>query len=141
MKIIIADTDNENINELGQTFNQYLPDWEVSIISSGKECLDIIQDNDCPNAFILGMRLSDMTGLDLVQQIRDDSDLPIIFLSNDDDIQTLVKAFDTGANDFIVVPINKAIFVARLKALIRRSIWDIPMKNSELKNSYMRSVV
>ncbi len=120
-----------------QSLNQYLPDWEVSTIDSGKECLDIIKSNDCPNAFILGMRLRDMTGLGLIKQIRDDSDIPIIFLSNDDDIQTLVKVFDTGANDFMVVPVNKTIFITRIKALIRRSIWDINVKNNGLRNSYI----
>jgi two-component system response regulator ChvI len=82
-----------------------------------------------------------MTGLELIRQIRDDSDIPIIFLSDDDNIQALVMVFDMGVNDFIVVPINRAIFIARLKALIRRSIWDIVLKNSGLWNSYIRNMV
>ncbi len=141
MKIIIADTDNKSINDIKQAFSQYLSDWDVSIIDSGKGCLSIIENNDCPDAFIIGMRLKDMTGLELIRQIRDDSDIPIIFLSDDDNIQALVMVFDMGVNDFIVVPINRAIFIARLKALIRRSIWDIVLKNSGLWNSYIRNMV
>jgi two-component system response regulator MtrA len=68
-----------------------------------------------------------MSGLDLVKQIRDDSDVPVIVLSRNKDIHTLVKAFDLGANDYIVKPLNKQIFIARLKAIIRRSLWNIQM--------------
>lgn len=63
-----------------------------------------------------------MLGLDLIKQIRDDSDVPVIVLSDTNNIHTLVKAFDLGANDYIVKPLNKKIFIARLKSITRRSI-------------------
>jgi DNA-binding response OmpR family regulator len=66
-----------------------------------------------------------MSGLDLIKMIRDNSEIPVIFLSDDKDINTLVNAFDAGANDFVVIPFNKAIFIARIKACVRRRCWDI----------------
>jgi DNA-binding response OmpR family regulator len=73
-----------------------------------------------------------MSGFELIENIRDYSDVPIIFLSDDNDIQTLVRAFDAGANDYIVVPFNKVIFIARIKARIRRRDWDIQVIERKL---------
>jgi DNA-binding response OmpR family regulator len=138
MEILIADTNSEILEDVLLTLNQYQPDWQLSIINAGKECLDIIKNGNCPDAVILGMQLSDMSGFELIGHIRDDSDIPVIFLSCDKDIQTLVKAFDSGANDYIVKPFNKAVFIARLKALIRRREWDIKANGlSEINNSVL----
>jgi PleD family two-component response regulator len=41
-------------------------------------------------------------------------------------------AFDKGANDFVVVPFNRAIFIARIKARIRRRDWDKQNKEYSL---------
>jgi two-component system KDP operon response regulator KdpE len=127
MEILIADKNYELIEYVRLTLNRYLPDWDVSVVNSDKECLDIVVSDSCPDIVIIGTGLTDMNGLDLIEQIRDDSNVTIIILSDDSDMNKLVKAFDVGANDYIVKPFNKAIFIARLKALVRRRIWDIPV--------------
>ncbi len=65
-----------------------------------------------------------------MEQIRDYSDIPVLYLSEEKDIFSLVKAFDRGANDYILVPFNEKIFVARLKSLIRREQWDVQTKEN-----------
>jgi two-component system KDP operon response regulator KdpE len=94
-------------------------------MNSGKQCLTFINDVGYPEVVIVGMQLSDMMGFDLIKLIRDDSEIPVIVISFDKDIQKLVKAFDVGANDYMVYPFNEKIFIAKLKALIRRREWDM----------------
>jgi DNA-binding response OmpR family regulator len=96
----------------------------VSIINSGKECLDAAKNGNGIDIVILGTHLPDISVLDLIKKIRDDSDVPVIFLSDDKGTSMLVSALEAGANDYIVKPFNKPIFIARLEALIRRSMWD-----------------
>ena len=122
MKILIADVDIELIEDV---LNLYLPDWELSIIDSGEKCLNILKKGSCPDIVILGMQLSDMSGFELTKHIRDYSDVPVIILSDDNDISALLKAFSAGVNDYIVKPFNNAVFIAKLKALIRRGTWDM----------------
>jgi DNA-binding response OmpR family regulator len=110
------------------------PDWQISVVDSGKKCLKSITDNNCPEVIIMGMLLSDISGLDLIKLIRDDSDVPIIVISDNKNIDELVAAFEAGANEYIVKPFSKAIFNARLKALIRRREWDIEAGNNGSKN-------
>ena len=78
---------------------------------------------------IIGRNYSDISGLDMVELLRDDSDMPIIYLSNDKDIKTLISAFDKGATDYIVTPFSEKVFMARLNAIIRRRIWDLKIRD------------
>jgi DNA-binding response OmpR family regulator len=125
MSIFISDTDHDTMGDILLYMNVYQPDWKLSVIDSGKQCLDILRNGICPDAIIVGMQLSDMSGLELTGHIRNDSDVPIIVLSHDRDMRTLVKAFDAGADEYIVKPFNNQLLIARLKALIRRRNWDI----------------
>ncbi len=132
MKILIAESDCRIVDILETVIKTSQPDWNLSFTTSGKECIDVVKNGSCPDMVITGMELSDMSGFELIENIRDYSDVPVVFLSCDNDIQTLVRAFDAGANDFVVVPFNRAIFIARIKARIRRRDWDKQNKEYSL---------
>ncbi len=136
MKILIAGSDQESINQIIMIFQISQPDWIISSVLSGKECLEIIENGNInsPDVLVSMTQLTDMPVYELIEKIRDDSDISIIVLSDDKDIQTLVNAFDAGANDFVVMPFNKAIFIARIKAVVRRREWDIRAVNDKLMN-------
>jgi DNA-binding response OmpR family regulator len=135
MKIIVADTQNETIENICSLLSSLGLDWQVSASNSGKQCLSLLKESGCPDVILLGMQLCDMPGLNLIKQIRDDSDVPIMVLSRERDIKTMVAAFDAGANDYVIQPFNNHIFIARLKALIRRRAWDAQTKKGEVINS------
>ena len=125
INILIVNADNRSAEDIKANLNMWEHDWQVSIIDSGKECLDIVKNGDYLDAIILGTQLSDMSYFDLIKHIRDDLDVPIIVLSNSNDIAMLVRAFDAGANDYIWQSLNIVLLVARLKAQFRRREWDI----------------
>jgi len=134
MKILIAESDCRIVDILETVIKTSQPDWNLSFTTSGKECIDVVKNGSCPDMVITGMELSDMSGFELIENIRDYSDVPVVFLSGSNDIQTLVMAFDKGANDFVAVPFNKAIFIAKIKALFRRRDWDIQAAENKLVN-------
>jgi DNA-binding response OmpR family regulator len=134
MKIIVADTENETIENISCLLSLYRLNWQMSITNSGKQCLEILKKS-YSDAILLGMQLCDMPGLDLIKKIRDDSDVPIMVLSRERNINTLVAIFDAGANDYVIKPFNNHIFIARLKALIRRKTWDAEAKKEKIMNS------
>jgi DNA-binding response OmpR family regulator len=133
MNILVVETDISVADDIRLALSGCFQDCHLSVIDSGKRCLGILKDSNCPDIVIIGYRLTDMNGLELLREIRDDSDLPVIILSENRDLDTLVKAFDNGANDYVVVPFNSRIFIARLKALIRRSTWDRQPEKNERK--------
>ncbi|MDD4876566.1 MAG: response regulator [Dehalococcoidales bacterium] len=124
IKILIVSTDKEFIEDMEANLEMYQQDWQVSDMTSGKKCLENLNQNNGIDIVIVGKNLQDMPGLDLIKQIRDDSDVIIVLISQDKDISTLVKAYEVGADDYAVQPVNMFLFVTRLKALIRRNNWD-----------------
>ena len=129
MNILIADIDTYVVNQLQIEINRSCPDWQISVVTSGFLCLETVRNNNCPDVIILGMELTDISGLELIELIRDDSDIPVVLLSEDNGIRTLLKAFDKGASDYIVKPFSNNVFMARLKSLIRREVWNNSYKH------------
>ncbi len=75
-----------------------------------------------PDMAIVSAELPDGSGLDIVRELRDESDeLPIIMLSAHDRCDDIVAGFDSGADDYIGKPFHPREFVARVRAVIRRT--------------------
>jgi two-component system, OmpR family, KDP operon response regulator KdpE len=68
---------------------------------------------------ILDLGLPDRSGLELIEEIRRGSSLPIIVLSVLDDETSTVKAFELGADDYVTKPFSMAELVARIRAALR----------------------
>ena len=135
LNILVADAKNEITQDVNLALNANEPDCQIKTTRSGNDCLDIVKNGNGADVVIIDMNISDTPCLNLVEKIREDSDIPIVVLSRDKDIFALVRAFDAGANDYIVCPFNKRIFSARIKALIRRRNWDIQTRERSVKDS------
>lgn len=72
-----------------------------------------------PDLIILDLGLPDMDGIDIIRQIRGESQVPIIVLSARSGEQDKVEALDLGANDYITKPFGTEEFLARVRATIR----------------------
>jgi two-component system KDP operon response regulator KdpE len=139
VKVLIVENYTEIFKDVKQAFELYYPEAELMDTVSTEQCLvDIATNNIAPELILLGMSLSDSHGLYLLALLRDYSDVPVIVVSYDKRISALVSAFDAGANDYMVGPINNAIFIARLKALIRRINWDIKASRVDSKKNNRR---
>ena len=120
MEVLIADTDSNNIINIFLSLKDYQQDFHLSTVNSGRKCLDTIKNNKQQDLIIVSTELTDITGLNLIENIRDNFDIPIILISRNDNPSELVKALEAGANDYFVKPISKSIFAAKVKAIIRR---------------------
>ena len=73
-----------------------------------------------PDAMVLDLGLPDMDGKDVIEALRETSDLPILVLSARGEEMEKILALDLGANDFVVKPFAIGEFLARLRACLRR---------------------
>jgi two-component system, OmpR family, KDP operon response regulator KdpE len=73
-----------------------------------------------PTVVLLDLGLPDVSGLTLISMIRAASDVPIIVITAQDDDPTMVKALDSGADDYIVKPFGTDQVAARIRAVLRR---------------------
>jgi two-component system KDP operon response regulator KdpE len=69
---------------------------------------------------VLDLGLPDMDGLELLQRLREWSDVPLLVLSVRDEESVKVRALESGADDYVTKPFGTAELVARLAAIQRR---------------------
>lgn len=74
-----------------------------------------------PDVILLDLGLPDMDGVEVIERIRQWSQVPIIVLSVRDRETDKVKALDTGADDYLTKPFGVGELLARIRATLRRS--------------------
>ena len=72
-----------------------------------------------PDIIILDLGLPDMTGVEVCQQLREWTDLPIIVLSAHDNEAEKVAALDAGADDYLTKPFGVDELLARVRVALR----------------------
>ena len=72
-----------------------------------------------PHLVLLDLMLPGTDGIQLMEQVAELGDLPVIFVSAYGRDETIAKAFDTGAVDYIVKPFSPAELTARVRAALR----------------------
>ena len=74
-----------------------------------------------PDIVILDLPLLDTDSLALCRRLRDISAVPLVVCSMSNHEADVVKAFDAGADDYLVIPMRPAEMTARIQALLRRT--------------------
>ena len=96
-------------------FNAYATDL-------GEEGVDLAKTYDYDIIMLEACDMPDMNGLDVLRQIRAAQvKTPVVIVSGRSDIETKVKAFGAGADDYLTKPFHKDELIARLKAVVLRS--------------------
>ena len=117
-KILIVD-DDANIAEL---ISLYLLKecYDTKIVEDGESALHEFKTYQ-PNLILLDLMLPKMNGLEVCQQIREFSDVPIIMLTAKGEDMDKIMGLEYGADDYITKPFNILEVKARIKAILRRS--------------------
>ena len=89
-----------------------------------------------PRLVLLDLVLPGADGLALMQDMRELEDLPVIFISAYDRDETIVRALDAGADDYIVKPFSPLELTARVRAALRRHAGPEAFRLGELAIHY-----
>jgi DNA-binding response OmpR family regulator len=90
--------------------------------NSGQELLDSMCTSQ-PDLVVIDTKLPDVNGIEVCRRLRQMGYkmLPILLVSSIDKADDKVRAFDSGADDYITWPINCDVFAARIRARLRRA--------------------
>lgn len=119
MHILLVDDETELTTPLSRVLTA--EGYQVDVANNGVQGEELAQDNGY-NLLILDWLMPEKSGLELCQNLRSRGDkTPVLFLTAKDTVDDRVQGLDVGADDYIVKPFELREFLARVRALLRRS--------------------
>ncbi len=105
--------------------------WTVHLSVDGRSGLEAIRARE-PDFVILDVGLpGELNGFDVCRELRQTSDVPVLFLTARDDEVDRVLGLEMGADDYVTKPFSPREIVARIKAVLRRGRAEtVPTKSS-----------
>ncbi|WP_135080456.1 response regulator transcription factor [Terasakiella sp. SH-1] len=93
--------------------------YTVRTYRDGEEGLNGIMNNP-PDLVVLDIKMPRMDGMEMLGQLRKDSQVPVIFLTSKDDEIDELLGLRMGADDFIRKPFSQRLLLERIRVLLRR---------------------
>ena len=116
-KVLMVDDDELIAQSTAEYFNMF--DIKTAFVTSYDEAVAFL-DEHLVSLLLLDINLGDRSGFDLCRQIRENYDMPILFISartSDDDV---LIALNIGGDDYIKKPYTLNILLAKVKAILGR---------------------
>ena len=117
-KVLVVD--DEKLIVKGIRFNLEQDGMEVDCAYDGEEAVEKAKENKY-DIILLDLMLPKMDGLEVCQQIREFSNVPIVMLTAKGEDMDKILGLDYGADDYITKPFNILEVKARIKAIMRRA--------------------
>ncbi|MEQ8975422.1 MAG: two-component system response regulator RppA [Coleofasciculus sp. C1-SOL-03] len=120
MRILLVDDEVELTDPLSRVLKR--EGYEVDVADEGKSGRQLAMQSDY-DLLILDWMLPHQSGLELCQQLRSQGKTtPVLFLTAKDTLDDRVMGLDAGADDYLVKPFELRELLARVRALLRRSM-------------------
>ena len=125
VRILAVDDDPNDLRYVRDTLAK--SGYEPVVTGEPEEALRLVEDEK-PELVLLDLMLPGTDGIELMKDILDVSDVPVIFLSAYGREDQIARAFDMGADDYVVKPFSATELSARIRATLRRSAASEPTK-------------
>jgi two-component system response regulator ChvI len=94
--------------------------YVTRIYSDGEAALKALLENP-PDLAVFDIKMPKMDGLELLEKVREQIALPVIFLTSKDDEADEERGLELGADDYIAKPFSLRLLTARIRAILRRA--------------------
>ena len=116
-RILCVDDDPQTLRYVRDALSRagYAP-----IVTGDPEEVSRLMKEEAPQLVLLDLVLPGSDGIELMQQVREIADVPVIFLSAYGQDEVIARAFDLGAADYVVKPFSPTELAARIRAALRK---------------------
>ena len=119
-RILIVD-DEPNIRDLLITSLRFAG-FQVRAVANGAQTISAVLEEE-PDLIVLDVMLPDMNGFSVTKRLRGAGyTAPILFLTAKDDTEDKIAGLNAGGDDYVTKPFSLEEVVARLRALMRRTV-------------------
>jgi DNA-binding response OmpR family regulator len=132
-KILFVEDDKEVVDTVLLIFSYHWPEAKVIHSFLGKPAVDLVKTEN-PDAIILDLGLPDMSGFEVMRNVRLFSSVPIIVLTAHSAEDEIVKALEEEATDYVIKPFRHRELLARVQAHVTR--W----KMNEIRSIVQRQI-
>lgn len=119
-KILIIDDEKDLTAAVRLSITLQEAQWQVVVANDPEKGLLMIE-TEKPDLALLDVRMPEMSGYEVLKEIRLFSDVPVIMLTVQDDELAKVRALEMGADDYIVKPFGNLELMARIRSVLRRT--------------------
>ncbi|GGB25678.1 DNA-binding response regulator [Flexivirga endophytica] len=120
VRVLVVD-DESNLTELLSMALRY-EGWDIKSAGTGSSAVRTAKEFR-PDAVVLDMMLPDFDGMEVLRRLRDeDPTLPVLFLTARDAVEDRIAGLTAGGDDYVTKPFSLEEVVARVRALLRRSV-------------------
>ena len=124
LRVLVVD-DEVNIAELLRMALRY-EGWDIETAHTGRTAVSAAKEF-APDAIVLDMMLPDFDGMEVLRKVRAHSpEIPVLFLTARDAVEDRVAGLTAGGDDYVTKPFSLEEVVARLRALMRRTVLVAP---------------
>lgn len=133
MKVLVLADSRDLVETISVILKVRWPDLSMLQAIEAREGMDLIH-REQPDIVMLHLdSAATVDCFDFISQIRSFSDVPLIILSQQDDVIDEVRALEMGADDWIVLSSVPMAFIARVNAILRRC----SVQNNESTSSFL----
>ena len=118
--IMAVDDDEINIRAVTEMLSE---NYCVTAATTGREAFKILESS-IPDLILLDVHMPDMDGIDVIRQLKTTekyADIPVVFLTSDEDEDTEIQGFHEGAVDFLKKPFRKDVAIQRIRRILELS--------------------
>lgn len=133
--ILVCDDDKEIVKAIEIYLKKQ--GYNVYKAYNGNECLEILKNNNI-SLIILDIMMPEKDGMETLNEIREEYNLPVIMLSAKSEDQDKIEGLNLGADDYVTKPFNPLELIARVNSGIRRYT-TLGSKDEEENSSIYRT--
>lgn len=120
MKVIIIEDEKSIIDAVNVAFEFRWPEVNLLSARTGKYGIKLVK-KEKPDIVILDINLPDISGFEVVKEVRGFSKVPVIILTVRSEDTDVLQGLEAGADDYVIKPFNYLTLLARVKAVLRRT--------------------